>query len=324
MAELRCSLSGTPFVLQADVRLLEAVALTLAPLRTRDPLPNGFVCEARIGVPESVESDARVHFKGTPFHADGPCVLGERRGERFLILPERLSVVASLARREAQIVVAPGEESCLNGVALMSLIDWVLEADARVLVHGAALAVPKGDRGVLLVAPSGGGKTTLALAMLKAGFHLFSDDLAVVEHAKGQAWVGGLQRTAKVHRNTKVLMPWLVELLDDQWDACDEQFLSVESAARIGRLADCPVQLSAIFRIAERSAGLPGLRPVSESEMLMHLSVENVRIGLCGVPDSERRAFRRLGAIVSGPRSYDLVVGVDIASVPPLIVNVIR
>ncbi len=47
-------------------------------------------------------------------------------------------------------------------------------------LHGAALASPSGDQGVLLIGESGSGKTTLALALMLRGFLAYSDDVAVI------------------------------------------------------------------------------------------------------------------------------------------------
>ncbi len=68
--------------------------------------------------------------------------------------------------------------------ALLALISALLLLGARphehlLLVHGAGLITP-GGRGLLLVAPGGSGKTTLAAALDAAGYGLLSDDVVPV------------------------------------------------------------------------------------------------------------------------------------------------
>lgn len=63
---------------------------------------------------------------------------------------------------------------------LKALIDVVCRPAERLIVlHGAGLVAPDG-RGLLLIAPGGSGKTTLAAALDTAGYGLLSDDVVPV------------------------------------------------------------------------------------------------------------------------------------------------
>ena len=321
MADIVCSLAGIPFVFAArDERLAALFERGLGPLRTKSAAPGSFRCDGRFGVPEPVPAGARIYFDGMLPEVDAACIFGEHNDSRFLIFPDRLSVFGSIARRKASVIVAPGENRALAAIPLMHVLDWALEAEGQSLVHGAALADPAGRHGILFFAPSGAGKTTLSLALLKSGFQLYSDDLAVLSTDGRGCRIGGLARSLKVHQETVRLMPWLGEHMTGAFDENGEQPLSIEVAASIGPLRDgAPLPLVAMFRMAGRNQGGHELSKVSAGEALMSLSSENLRGGMTGVPDFQRVRFRMLTEIVSRVPTYDLVVGKDLAGLGAVI-----
>jgi hypothetical protein len=84
-----------------------------------------------------------------------------------------------LAVNEQLASTGQGLENALIGV-LHTLIDLACQAKERLLViHGAGLKLTDG-RGVLLIAPGGSGKTTLATALNAQGYALLSDDVVPV------------------------------------------------------------------------------------------------------------------------------------------------
>ena len=84
-----------------------------------------------------------------------------------------------LAVNEQIAATGQGLENALTQV-LHTLIDLACQAEERLLViHGAGLKLNDG-RGVLLIAPGGSGKTTLATALNAQGYALLSDDVVPV------------------------------------------------------------------------------------------------------------------------------------------------
>ena len=84
-----------------------------------------------------------------------------------------------LAINEQIAATGQGLENALTQV-LHTLIDLACQAEERLLViHGAGLKLTDG-RGVLLIAPGGSGKTTLATALNAHGYALLSDDVVPV------------------------------------------------------------------------------------------------------------------------------------------------
>ncbi len=75
------------------------------------------------------------------------------------------------------------------------LVRWALaQVNSHCLLH--AGAVSDGRRGLLLVGPSGAGKTTLVLELIKRGLHFLSDETA----ALAQGWVHPFLRSIRVRR----------------------------------------------------------------------------------------------------------------------------
>ncbi|ACZ43700.1 HPr kinase [Thermobaculum terrenum ATCC BAA-798] len=143
-------------------------------------------------------STIELEYDACGFHARiaGPWeLLSPLRG----ILPVRATrqLSGTLPHASYEIGCADGDGLCLifrDGALLQRLeledlsafMEWQVVNDAvehvgrwKLLLHAGALA--RGDMGLLLPAPSGGGKSTLTVALLEEGFRLCSDELAVVD-----------------------------------------------------------------------------------------------------------------------------------------------
>jgi hypothetical protein len=78
------------------------------------------------------------------------------------------------------------------------------------LIH--AFAATKNDQAVLLVAPSGGGKTTTGLSLLLSGYGLLANDTAVLEHHANKIIVHPTPETMRIREGTYQLLDSLHEL----------------------------------------------------------------------------------------------------------------
>lgn len=71
-----------------------------------------------------------------------------------------------------------------NTAEIMDLVKILLiRRQEKFCVHGATVAI--GDRGVLITGESGAGKTTTALAAIRDGFYLLSDELTLITMSSG-------------------------------------------------------------------------------------------------------------------------------------------
>lgn len=94
---------------------------------------------------------------------------------------------------------------------LIPVIRNLFLRQGKLLMHAGCVATPDGD-GLLLVADSGGGKTTTSIALVRQGFRLVSDDLVVVSRAKNEIRVEGIREPMNVNRKTIAFFPELSHL----------------------------------------------------------------------------------------------------------------
>lgn len=133
--------------------------------------------------PESADRrEADVRVDGARLTIDAPGVQGG----------------ADAARREAWCTVPPAlaaDPERLAAEVLDTLVLFLLTRAGRIPVHAAGVMV--GGRAVVLAGPSGTGKSTLALAALRAGLPVLSDDTVYVQLAP-RLRVWGLPRPIHV------------------------------------------------------------------------------------------------------------------------------
>jgi hypothetical protein len=85
-------------------------------------------------------------------------------------------------------LVAAGHDRSVAIAAMLSAIDRAAVAsvaDDRLLVHAAAASTP--DGAVLLLGPSGAGKTTMVAALIRSGFGYVADEIVAFDHASTTA-----------------------------------------------------------------------------------------------------------------------------------------
>ncbi|MBA3448756.1 MAG: hypothetical protein H0T56_14355 [Pseudaminobacter sp.] len=254
-------------------------------------------------------------FMGRVSEMEGVAVL-EVEGGGVTVIDHR--------KRAAAAHVRPASYAQFFGSAVMLVVDAAIAAGDQQLVHGASLVEKKSGRAVLICVPSGGGKTTTALALAHDGFSLMTDDASVLipDATRPQVW--GLPRMLKVHRNTARLMPW-VGPLPDIWDANGEQGLSLDSlAGRIDVAAPGPAELGAVFLLGPRSPGPHRVSPLPKAEMLIAVSHDNVAWRAAGMVSKALLRFDVLARTIALAPTFRIEAGPDLASLPGLVVAAVN
>jgi hypothetical protein len=261
---------------------------------------------------EGVQPDG---FKGRIFETDRSAVLEVEDGG---------FVVIDHAERTATANFRPESYAQFFGTAVMLIVDAALAAGGQQLVHGACLLEKQCKRAVLICVPSGGGKTTTALALAHGGFSLMTDDASVLVPSALRPRVWGLPRALKVHRRTAELLPW-VGPLPERWDEHGEQGVTLESLAdRIEAAAPEPVELGAIMLLGPRSASGHQVVPLRKAEMLTAMAHDNVAWRPAGMVPKALRRFDVFANIVAKVPTFRISAGTELASLPALVAAVMN
>ena len=134
-------------------------------------------------------------------------------GLRRFDLIERGNCWFDLQRREVQITMLPAANAKASHYFLMALLCTGLARTAHVPLHASCLAAKrKGEPcSVLIVAPSGTGKSTTSYGLTSGGWKLMGDDLSLLHVDRDQVHAWGYPRHCHVRKPTFDLLPWLKE-----------------------------------------------------------------------------------------------------------------
>jgi hypothetical protein len=241
--------------------------------------------------------------------------------ERMIVLEVDGGGVTAIdhIKRRAEVVVRPGSYPEFFGTAVIVVVDAMLAAAGQHLTHGASLIEPQTGLAVLVVAASGGGKTTTSLALAHAGFQLMTDDASVLIPGAPRPRIWGLPRALKVHRQTAEMLHWLGSL-PDRWDKNQEQGVATASLAdRIAIAPVAPIELGAIMLLGPRSEFGDRVEPMSKGELLIALAHDNVAWRRSGMTPKALRRFEVFARAVAQVPAFRISAGSDLAQLPELV-----
>jgi hypothetical protein len=217
-------------------------------------------------------------------------------------------------------VIRPGA-SLRECARFASLTFWVallecLRGRGRYLVHAAGAIDPNGDL-VLLVGPSGVGKTTAALALLELGWTVLGDDLLFLE-LDGADRLSTVAHRREFHVDEALSRrrPHLGRFLRERqpWEPQDKRRLDVEGAfpGRVQRRAGAPARIY----FPELSSQASFAAPIAPREALLRLFPHSCFVGV--KPDLAVGHLQALRLLVDRAPAARLVCGPDLLSAPSL------
>lgn len=233
-------------------------------------------------------------------------------GRRRLELTNDGYIELDLVRCEATIVLSPNAPAKWVGYFTTTLLCQGLLAAGHCFVHAACLAVLERGQAssVLLVAKSGTGKSTTALALADAGWKLMGDDIALVCRIDGGLGAWGFPRVCHIRRPTLQLLPWLNDLplaptaIDGTLELPLEALGHRACLPRAG-----PLKPAAIICLELPNAQEHQLGALDRAAALMHLAQENVQ-PIEGHHDAvAQQSFTTFAELVQQTPAYRLSVG---------------
>jgi hypothetical protein len=165
-------------------------------------------------------------------------------------------------------------------------------------LHAAALQCPEGV--VAIAAPSGTGKSTLALELLLRGWQLFTDDLLTLQSEQGTV----LGQPGSPHMN---IAPELPDALDPQLLGQTLGFLSGERWLAVHNSARDPRPIRMICLMERR----PGLALQARTLPPSPLPLAPYMLSLPGDADRERRRFCLYADLMQSTTLVHLTAGAE-------------
>ena len=142
---------------------------------------------------------------------------------------------------------ADGKTPLSVSTVLVPILRELLAARNKLLLHAAAVRCPNGC-GILILADSGGGKTTTALSILRQGSGFLADDLVVLQEIGRDIQITGFPELLNLTEQTVEFFPEIREHFDlsTQRPASEKRMISAQTVYGYEYMLES-CQLHAIF-----------------------------------------------------------------------------
>lgn len=163
-------------------------------------------------------------------------------------------------------------------------------------------------RGLLIVGDSGAGKTTLTLALMRAGWSYLSDDAIVLRECEGDVEALALRRGISCTSRTRVRFPE-VRPMGSRWQelAAGKWLGDVDAASRVAR---CTPRALVFPQVAEVARSVR--RPLGDTEVLAQLLRQSP--GIVAGAETAKAQLDVLRNLVRQAPGHALDVGADVFS----------
>ena len=234
--------------------------------------------------------------------------------DSFLLLDNQL--VGTCSPRDRRICVwAPQplerHPDIIGQMIVLPLLLETLREYGFVSLHAAALA--HGDRAVLFPAETGAGKTTLTLALLRAGFRLLSDDCPLLRRTETGVVAHAFAEPLHVFPNVQHFFPEVVPPAYEDLEAAPIAKVAVDPIQVYG---DCVIEQcmpGAIVFPSISDGDSTWLEPLDTSSALLRLLA-------LAMPSASRAHLRcqfdLLGDLASAVSCYTMHTGRDFECLP--------
>ena len=184
-------------------------------------------------------------------------------------------------------------------------------------IHASMVATSAGD-GVLISGPTGCGKSTTALACVRAGFRFVADDCVALGKA-GRDLVGfSIYSSCLVRR--EMFDDWHIPTAEPSDDVKGRVLLYASEAFPAQTCSEAPVR--ALFIPSIVNAAATGVQPLSKREALRTLFPNALTVDPAGA--SRVDGFVALADLLESTPCYRLDLGRDLSRAPHAILDALR
>lgn len=199
----------------------------------------------------------------------------------------------------------------ISGSPLQLIVHWWMQLKGLQLTHAAVVGYPHG--GLLLAGKGGSGKSTTALACMKAGMQYLSEDYCLVSDLP-EIRAYSVYNSAKISTNTLSWFPELTPYIENPHrEKEDKAFLYYHRFQPEKILLECP--LKAVLTLKIEKADKSRLEPLDPAKALTALSVST----LWQLTHSGLTSLNHLKRVTENLPCYQLYLGHDFMQVPSLL-----
>lgn len=203
----------------------------------------------------------------------------------------------------------------IGGSPLQLILHWWMREQGHQLTHAAAIGYPEG--GVLLAGKSGSGKSTTALACMKAGMKYVGEDYCLISDLP-KIWVHSVYNSAKIGEQT---LRWFPELerhvTNSQRSKGDKAFLFHQMFQPEKILFGCPLKALIALKIGESRESF--LKPIPPNEAIAALSVST----MWQLTHTGPRVFNHFKRVAESLPCYALHLSSDLMEAPRMIAKIL-
>jgi hypothetical protein len=186
-------------------------------------------------------------------------------------------------------------------------------------LHAAGLA--KEGKGLLLVGPSGSGKSSLALSLVRQGWHYLSDDMLILRHTSSGVEALPLRRYFKVERSLVSKYPELTRLLNKPLEFLNEEaYIYIDGVYPHQSVQRCIPRTIIFPRITKR--GKSRIAPIKQSEAFINMFGSNC-YGMYFDKQIVRQRLEIIKELIYQAECYQMSVGLDLYKDPNKILELL-
>ena len=175
------------------------------------------------------------------------------------------------------------------------------------MLHSAGIRCPDGT-GALIIAVSGGGKTTTTLSMIRQGAGLLSDDLIILKPSSDSTQAGGIPKALNLHDETISFYDELKRLPDSSFVQQHKEKKSVSPTRIYGKECLCSDTDIHVIYFVKISAAGPYVKPLPVAESLKRLALAH---GFTYNQKLEAQSIKGLTLALQHANAYELSTGPD-------------